>query len=701
MMRSFLLLPAFAAILLPGPLRAAESLPEDLLDEMDQQAVKATTAALTLIAPDAPPPVILVAPDASASVRYAAEELAAHLQKMTGRKLEMTTSGKAEQGRPFIAVGPGALEGGPAAPEGVEASLIEVRPEGVFILGGAEPPITGPDGTTCLRDRGTLYGVYDFLENLGVRWYRPEPWGWHLPQLERVELPLGRREGKTPGFEGRTAIRIGPRWDGATPESLRQLEDWASRQRLNIQTSKEPRYGGWLGVNLGHAHARLVSPSRYLAKHPEYFALVHGKRGNPGSGRLPQLCLGNPELQQVFAEAVLQAAKEKPYELCIATDPEDGTHPDRRMCACELCKAMDDPARPEVMSNRVFAFTNLVARRVAQENPKVQLGLYAYSMHTEVPTRVEKIEPNVLVGLANINSQWSDWSKPLADPQAPGNAAFLRLIRDWKGVLQSPPWIREYSTYGWPGPMPMTRLLQDRVRTYRAMGVKGLIWPGEQSFGPQLPLLYFKARLQWDPDLDLEKELALFYENYYGPAREPMAAYHQVWMEALENSHLGGTGPETGVSSGGRGMHLLCTPALIAKLSPLIDEAQAKVKGKAPYEQRLRGTAAGFETARRVGAILQAKLGDGETTPVPHLPEHRYLKSDAAQRLWEEFTAWLGEQNRRELTVEFRQKEGQPTATTLLYLKRDLLENGRFRSLAPDERTLLERSGFNQPIATP
>ncbi len=698
-MRSLLLFSTFAAFLFPASLRATEALPEDLLDEMDRQPSRTAKAApvLALITPDAPPPLVLVSPDASASVRYAAEELIEHLQTMTGKKLTLATDGKVEKGRPFIAVGPGALEGGPAAPQGEEISLIEVRPEGVFILGGSEPAIVAEDGTICLRDRGTLYGVYELLENLGVRWYRPEPWGWHLPRLERVELPLGRKEGKAPGFKGRSAVNTGRRWDGATDETQRQLEDWTSRQRLNIRTSTEPRYGGWLGVSLNHAHARLVPPAKYLAKHPEYFALVKGERGNAGSGGLPQLCLGNPELQRVFAEAVLKRAKERPYEVCIAADPEDGTHADRRMCTCELCIAMDDPATPGVMSNRVFAFTNLVARQVAQENPNVSLGLYAYSMHTEVPTLVEKIEPNVVVGLANINSEWSDWSKPLRDPQAPGNVAFVNLIEGWKKVLQSPLWIREYSTYGWPGPMPMIRLLQDRVRTYREMGVEGLIWPGEHTFGPQLMLLYFKARLQWDPDLDLEKELALFYENYYGPAREPMAAYHHAWMEALENSRLGGTGADSGISSGGRGMHLLCTPALITKLTPLIEEAQAKVKGKEPYEQRLRGTVAGFEIGRRVSAMMEAKFTDGVPTPVRRLPEHRYLQSTAAEALWEEFVQWLGEQNRQELTIEFKNKEGRTAATTLLYLKRDVLLNGRFHNSASDERTLLEVSGFKPP----
>ncbi len=668
-----------------------EGLPEDVLDALDQRQ-----ATLILVKPGQEAPVVVTGADASEVVRFAAKELSEHLTKITGRTIEVVKEGAVPEGRKMIAVGPGQWSKGyDVAKLGIEEYILDIKPEGIVIVGGAQEPVHGPDGALYARERGTLYGVYEFLESLGVRWYRPELWGWHLPKTDTIELALRRKTSAPPVFAGRCGVRIGARWDGRTPEEDVLIADWAARQRLNVRTSQESRYGGWVEIGMRHAHSRLISPGRYLKSHPEYFALVNGKRGNPGSGKLPQLCLGNPELQEEFAKVVAKAAKDNPYSISIAVDPEDGTHRNRRMCTCELCLAMDDTANPDVMSNRVFRFTNIVARKVANEVPEARLGLYAYSMHTEVPTLIDKMEPNVIVGFANINS-WNDWTKKLFDTNSPANAQFVALVEGWKKILQSAPWMREYSAYGWMGPIPMVHLLQDRVQSYRKLGIDGFEWPGEPNFGPQLLLLYFKAKLQWDPDLDVEKELALFYRNYYGPAAAPMKAYHEKWMAAFEQSALG-NGLGAGVSSGGRGIHLLCTPALIQELGQSIKEATALVKGKEPYEQRLRGTVAGYELSRRVSEILSLKLREGHEVPLPSLPdmpERNYLESARANTAWDALKQWMLEANRNELTFEVITKEGKPSSVALLYMERDLLKNGRYGSSA-NERDLLTAGGFN------
>lgn len=687
----------FGLASLPGQAQSnPEGLPEDVLDALDQRQ-----ATLVLAKPGQEAPVVVIAANASEVVRFAAKELSEHLTKITGTAIEVMDEGAAPKGRKVIALGPGEwTKGYDVSKLGIEEYILDIKPEGVVIVGGAREPLQGPDGATYARERGTLYGVYEFLENLGVRWYRPEPWGWHLPKTDTIELTLRRKISAPPAFVGRGAVRLQARWDGQTPQGDTLIADWAARHRFNVRSSQESRYGGWAAIGMKHAHSRLISPARYLKAHPDYFALVNGERGNPGSGRLPQLCLGNPELQEEFAKVVTQEARANPYSISIPVDPEDGTHRGRRMCTCERCLAMDDPANPEVMSNRVFKFTNIVARKLAKEVPEARVGLYAYSMHTEVPTLVDKIEPNVIVGFANINS-WSDWTKKLFDTNSPANAQFVSLVEGWKKILQSAPWMREYSAYGWQGPIPMVHLLQDRVQSYRKLGIEGFEWPGEPNFGPQLLLLYFKAKLQWDPDLDVDKELALFYRNYYGPAAAPMKAYHEKWMAAFEQSQLG-SGLSAGVSSGGRGIHLLCTPALLEELGQSIEEAKTLAKGKQPYEQRLRGSIAGYELSRRVGEILSLKLREGREValpPLPDMPERTYLESAKANAAWEALKQWMLEANAKELTFEVANKEGEPSSVALRYMERDILKNGRYTG-SVNERELLTANGFDKEIST-
>ncbi len=687
-----------AALLAGAPLAPATGdLPEDVLDEINALGKNE----LTLIAPGQEPPVIVLGKDASEVEKHAAQELASHLEAISGQQPKILHEPEASGAGRWIAIGKTSLNAEDhAATLEPEQFLIDIRKEGVSILGGGEPPVRSAAGKTYLRERGTLYGVYTFLENLGVRWYRPEPWGWHIPKQETVKLRIGRTLSKPPTFGGRSVLTAGGRDPAA-------LDRWAVRLKANVRIPppREPQnaIGGWKLISLGHAHsAKIIRPEKYLKEHPDYFALINGQRGDTGSGRSPQLCLGNPALQEEFARVVVDEATRNPQIEVIAVDPEDGTQLGRRMCSCPLCVAMDDPRHPEEMGNRVFEFTNLIARKVAQAAPHVKLGLYAYSKHTEAPTRVASVEPNVVIGLANINS-WNDLSRNLHDPQSPQNRRFLDLVNRWKQVAKGPLWMREYSPYGWPGPLPMYRLLQKRIQDYRDLGFQGMIWRNEPNLGPQALLVFFKAKLQWDADLDLPGELALYYRNYYGPAAAPMQAYHEAWMEALETSRISrpdgketedGAGP--GISSGGRGMHAVCTPGLMKRLGAFLDEAEAKARGEALYERRLKGDRAGYEFARRVSHIVSLKLTDGVEEKHPQIERFRYLNSAAATREWGALEAWLDEVRKDEDQM-FGLRDDRPAAdfTALKYLRRDVLQNGRYVDW--DERTFLSTLGFNLP----
>jgi hypothetical protein len=671
-------------------LLAAENLPQDILDAQQQNQ-----AMCELVNPLSDPPVIVIGSGASESEKYAAEELSKFLGQITGRQIKITAEGSAPQAAKIIAVGKSKLtDKYDISSLGVEQYIIDIQPDKIAIVGGRKPPVKGGDGKTYVNERGTLYGVYEFLEDLGVRWYRPEPWGWYVPDRKTIELPVGKKVSRPPAFLARSSVRMTNHLaDAARNEQQQQYtQAWAARQRLNVRTSEDPRYGGTVAfIPNWHTQSRvIVQPGRYLKSHPEYFALVNGKRGDPGTGRTPQLCLGNPQLQEVFAENVIKLAKENPQWSLVAIDPEDGTQLGTRMCTCPLCIAMDDSKHPTLMSNRVFAFANIIAKRLAKAVPGAKVGLYAYSMHTQVPTLVEKLEPNVIVALANINS-WSDWTRPMFDPNSAQNAQFVQLAAEWKAISPHKLWMREYAAYGWLGPVPMYRLLQDRAQSYRKMGFEGIIWPGEPNWGPQMLLLYFKARLQWDPDLDLEKELNLFYANYYGPAAKPMKAYYETWMNAFEHSNIG-SGINGGISSGGRGMHVLCSPALMKKLGEDMEAAAKLVKGNALYERRLKGAEAGYELCRRVGDILSLKMADGQPTPQPRNASVKYLNSARAEQAWKSLETWLATANKDDLNFDIQIKEGKPSAVGLTYMKRDILINGRYSLW--NERALLESQGF-------
>ena len=244
----------------------------------------------------------------------------------------------------------------------VEEYVIDIAPERVLIAGGYRNPVCGPDGQVVnANDRGTLYGVYDFLESLGIRWYRPESWGQVAPTSDTITLTTGRRVGR-PAFDIRFSMN-GYRWYKAkpTPEQQAMGKRFFTRMRLNTNMWTEPKYGGYITLNFAHAYMYLVPPATYYKDHPEYFALIDGKRSDADGA---QLCLSNPNVVDIVAGSIIAQGLQG-IAWGASIEANDGS----MWCQCDQCRAMDDPNLKTPFgavskSNRVFTFANEVAQRV-------------------------------------------------------------------------------------------------------------------------------------------------------------------------------------------------------------------------------------------------------------------------------------------------------------------------------------------------
>lgn len=191
----------------------------------------------TLCSEGAGVPTIFVDLRASAPEKFAARELRDHLQEMIGREITIRTDHwlKEEPAGPYIAVGKSRFTADiDNSGWETERYVIDVGKQRLAIVGGQD------------RQRGVLYGVYDLLERLGVRWYRPEQWGRHLPRLKEISLQLGRIESPKPHYEYRSVLAGGftrnAEWtlDQADATTL-----WALRNRLNgADPGTNPEFGG-------------------------------------------------------------------------------------------------------------------------------------------------------------------------------------------------------------------------------------------------------------------------------------------------------------------------------------------------------------------------------------------------------------------------------------------------------------------------
>ncbi len=189
---------------------------------------------------------IILQEGATPSERFAGEELASHLQQITGARFEILT---AESLPPTgIIVGQGTFARR-LLPDvdwerlGSEEIIVRTKGRHLIIAGG--------------RPRGTLYAVYRFLHTVaGVRWWTP--WATHIPQRRTFRVPPQNLREK-PAFEYRE-----PFWYHAFDG------DWAGR---NYSNGHHPRltekHGGKVSyIGFVHTFYWLVPPATYFPKHP-------------------------------------------------------------------------------------------------------------------------------------------------------------------------------------------------------------------------------------------------------------------------------------------------------------------------------------------------------------------------------------------------------------------------------------------------
>jgi hypothetical protein len=156
----------------------------------------------------------------------------------------------------------------------------------VKALGGGKIRIAGGG------ERGVLYAVYNFLEKfVGVRWFSPTV--EYLPEKRDLDLTGVDLKGK-PFFRIRNVYRA--------PKTADQGL-FSARNRMN-QEGEWPilaaKYGS--GIDFGspsHCHSiqnGYFPMEKYFDKHPEYYAIVDGKRN--GSLWFGQICYSRPNLAE-------------------------------------------------------------------------------------------------------------------------------------------------------------------------------------------------------------------------------------------------------------------------------------------------------------------------------------------------------------------------------------------------------------------
>jgi len=447
---------------------------------------------------------ILVAPDALPAVAYAAQELQQWLEKMTGVALPIVHEGNPAE-KPMIVVGRH-----PNAPvidkkeRGAEDYLIKTEGPSLYIDGGSP--------------RGVLYGVYGLLDDhLGCRWFTPEV--THIPG--RPELILDAiHEEKSPALEYREPF-VRECFDG----------DWAARNRMNSQTATlTEKHGGKVTYQgFVHTFEALVPVEQYFDEHPEYFALVGGKRIRERT----QLCCTNEDVVNIVTKRVLEWVEQHPEALVYSVSQNDWYN----YCECDKCAALAE-AEGGAQIAPVLQMVNHVARAVAEKNPEKLIDTLAYQWTRKAPKKMRP-EPNVVVRLCSIECCFSH---PFDTCDSPLNTEFVKDVKAWSKQCDRL-WVWDYTTSfaGYLVPFPNLRVRAENIRFFVKHNVRGIF---EQDVynttGGEFAGLsgYLGAKLLWNPDYDPKQAIDEYMEAVYGAGAPFIKQYFDLLHDKMEKENL-------------------------------------------------------------------------------------------------------------------------------------------------------------------
>ncbi|MBR3222234.1 MAG: DUF4838 domain-containing protein [Kiritimatiellae bacterium] len=360
--------------------------------------------------------------------------------------------------------------------------------------------------------RGTLYAVYRFLEDeCGVRW-----WGdgdEDVPSARPLAFGALDLRGR-PFFSCRNIYRSYPNEGRPDPRT-------AVRNRLN--DNGDSRIPAELGGAFtygppSHAHTwDMYLPFReYGATHPEWYALVNGKRvGGHSDG---QMCLTCPGLADEFARrleayivkgAADAAAKGLPAPRIYDISMNDS----RNFCTCEACAAA---TAKYGHSGRQLNFLNAVVAKAAAKHPELLFSTLAYFHSEAPPSNGVHAADRVAVRLCNTRQ---NMAAGIFDKD---NRTMHDLVLGWKNFTKNL-FVWEYGvTYGKGAgyPFPNEDYILEKFRFYADNGVKGFLLEHEHPGCSDMYELKFhlECRAMEDPYQDGAALIDDFMTRYYGAA---------------------------------------------------------------------------------------------------------------------------------------------------------------------------------------
>lgn len=464
-------------------------------------------AELTLVRDGVSSYSIRLSASASPSERRGATELRKFLQEISGARLAIIDDNTTSRG-PSILVGRSRITDSlkqpiPYEALGDEGFVLRTAGQDLIIAGG--------------RRRGTMYGVYTFLEKLGCRWFTPDL--SRIPRKRTIAIaPLNERH--APAFEYRE-----PYFSDVFNK------DWAARNKMNGGSLQldESTGGSLKYYPFVHSFYALIPPEEHFKRHPEYFSQIDGKRRERGG----QLCLTNPDVLRLSVKKVLDWSREHPEaQICsVSQNDWDG------WCECDRCRQVE-AEEGGAHSGPLLRFVNALAAEVEKTYPDKLIDTLAYT-YTETPPLRVRPRQNVRIRLCPIGA-----CEAHAYEQCPHNAYFMNNLRAWSKITnQLYVWHYNTNFRHTLQPFPDFDELAADIPMYKRHGVVGLFMEGSGSAGGGAENAALRSwvlsRLLWDSKANVNQAVNEFMEAAYGAAAPLMRQYFELQHRQVRGAPQG------------------------------------------------------------------------------------------------------------------------------------------------------------------
>jgi len=523
---------------------------------------------------------IVMPTNAAYATRLAAEELNFFLKGVLGESLPVVA--QRTEGKTAIVLGGGPdwkrrhLGGDSLVLPDRDGYVVEARSNVLRIFGNDDDP-PDPAATAALPDeapwqpcfrRGTLFGVYDFLERFaGVRMYFPGELGTCIPKAERIVVPEGRIEA-LPAF----SVRRYGYDDGPIPVDVLGGLGETDFKRLN-----------WYRLRMETYHLRCC----------------HGAKTH---------CLAPETWDAIYTNAcgILSSAPTAVFDAM----PKDG-FTWLRHCHCAWCEANIPFSKTDTgfATDLVWRRTAELANRLAAEFPDVRVSQMSYIPYVRIPTN--EIPDNVDVFVARRG--------PWAEGTVIG-AKLGRKVSLWNYPDKVDCWNLEMKDIPQLAPRAWASY-------YRAVAphVTGAFAESESDRWLYNYLNYYVfSRLCWNPDVDVEAILAEHHRLMFGSAAKEMAEFfdtlEKCWMKVVATPFDTPLGP--GVCAAPTEEELrqeIYSPQVLSRFAALLRAAESKVAPSSLEARRIAlfrreyfeplAAALGAATVR-IGLLADIHIGD-------------------------------------------------------------------------------------------